>query len=490
MNWDSRLRLDYVDSQGIAAEVLFPNTAPPFYPSGVFTSPRPRSREEYELRFAGLRAHNRWLADFCSEAPERRAGFAQIFLDDIDDAVAEVRWAKENGLRGVLLPGDHVLKMVNLYYPRYDPLWAACAELELPVHRHAAAPTESVYEGGEASQLVHFVEIQFYTSRAISHLIFSGVFERHPDLLFVTTEIASATEIARDLIKMDMMYKLRDMGTGTPFYPHVKDALAKLAANTERVLRHELLRRRSPRSACRARRRDPEPDVGSGHPTCRGYGSVHRLRPSAPRCAISHSPNATSCWPTEPPGCISSISTGSVRWPSGSAPPSTQLETPLPARVPTEVPRGDLLLSLPRRPHRDLEAWAMTIGSSHRRIVRRTELRGRFVDPGQWGGLYVPDRLRRRDILIRFDHHGYFPPAFVLIRPPGLGPPTGICVRRRLPSQPRYVLGAPYTGSHGAFRRRSSCRHRLCKRTRTSDGGAVFVGGDDDRDRRQPLGGG
>ncbi len=228
LNWDSQLRLDYVDSQGIAAEVLFPNTPPPFYPSGVLTSPGPRSREEYELRFAGLRAHNRWLADFCSEAPERRAGFAQVFLDDIDDAVAEVRRAKKNGLRGVLLPGDHVLKMVNLYYPSYDPLWAVCAELDLPVHRHAAAPTESVYEGGEASQLVHFVEIQFYTSRAISHLIFAGVFERHPELRFVTTEIASAAEIARDLIKMDMMYTLRDMGTGTPFYPHVKDALANL----------------------------------------------------------------------------------------------------------------------------------------------------------------------------------------------------------------------------------------------------------------------
>ncbi len=194
LNWDSRLRLDYLDSQGIAAEVLFPNTAPPFYPSGVLSAPGPRNREEYELRSAGLRAHNRWLADFCAEAPDRRAGFAQIFLDDTEDSVAEVRWAKEAGLRGVLVPGDHVLKMANLYYPDYEPLWATCAELELPVHRHAVAPTESFYEGGKASQLVHFVEIQFYTSRAISHLIFSGVFERHPDLVFVTTEIASAAE--------------------------------------------------------------------------------------------------------------------------------------------------------------------------------------------------------------------------------------------------------------------------------------------------------
>jgi predicted TIM-barrel fold metal-dependent hydrolase len=228
VNWDTKLRLEYIDSQGIAAEVLFPNTPPPFYPSGVLTSPGPRSREEYELRFAGLRAHNRWLADFCSEAPDRWAGFAQIFLDDVEEAIAEVRWAKNAGLRGVLLPGDHVLKMVNLYYPQYDPLWAVCAELEMPIHRHAAAPTESVYEGGDASQLVHFVEIQFYTARAISHLIFAGVFERYPDLKFVTTEIASASEIGRELIKMDMMYKMRDMGTGTPFYAHVKDALGKL----------------------------------------------------------------------------------------------------------------------------------------------------------------------------------------------------------------------------------------------------------------------
>jgi predicted TIM-barrel fold metal-dependent hydrolase len=228
LNWDGPARNAYLDGQGIAAEVLFPNTPPPFYPSGVLTSPGPRSREEYELRFAGLRAHNRWLAEFCAEEPDRRAGFAQIFLEDIDESIAEVRRAKEAGLKGVLLPGDHVLKMANLYYPELDPLWAACADLGLPIHRHAAAPTESVHEGGNASQLVHFVEIQFYSGRAISHLIFAGVFERYPQLTFVTTEIASATEVKEVLERMDMMARLRDMGTGTPFYAHVKDALDEL----------------------------------------------------------------------------------------------------------------------------------------------------------------------------------------------------------------------------------------------------------------------
>jgi predicted TIM-barrel fold metal-dependent hydrolase len=227
LNWDSRMRLDYLDGQGIAAEVLFPNTAPPFYPSGALTSPAPRTPEEHELRSAGLRAHNRWLADFCSEAPERWAGFAQIFLDDIDAAISEIRWAKDAGLRGVLLPNDHVLRMINLYYPQYDRLWTECAALGLPVHRHANFPTESVRDGGDAAALVGMVEGQFYMIRAIGHMILSGAFERHPDLVFVLTEIASASEILSYLARLDGMTAM-NLGAGTPLYEHIKDALAAL----------------------------------------------------------------------------------------------------------------------------------------------------------------------------------------------------------------------------------------------------------------------
>jgi predicted TIM-barrel fold metal-dependent hydrolase len=227
LNWDSAMRLAHLDDQGISAEVLFPNTAPPFYPSGALTSPGPRTRDEYEHRFAGLRAHNRWLADFCSEAPDRRAGFAQIFFDDIDDAVAEVRWAKDAGLRGVLLPHDHVLRMANLYYPRLDPLWAACAEVGLPVHRHANFPTESVHDGGAASALIGMVETNFYVTRGIGHMILSGVFERHPDLQYVTTEITSASEIPGYLLRLDVMVRMQ-LGGGTPLHEHVSDAVGAL----------------------------------------------------------------------------------------------------------------------------------------------------------------------------------------------------------------------------------------------------------------------
>ena len=81
-----------LEADGVVAEVLFPNTIPPFFPSGNLVAPQP-SPEEYERRWAGLKAHNRWMVDFCNEAPGRRAGIAQIMLNDVDDAVDEIRWA-------------------------------------------------------------------------------------------------------------------------------------------------------------------------------------------------------------------------------------------------------------------------------------------------------------------------------------------------------------------------------------------------------------
>ena len=61
--------------------------------------------EQYERWLAGTRAHNRWLADFCAEEPQRRAGIGLIHLNDVDDAIEDVQWIAEHGLRGgVLLP--------------------------------------------------------------------------------------------------------------------------------------------------------------------------------------------------------------------------------------------------------------------------------------------------------------------------------------------------------------------------------------------------
>ena len=189
INWKSGERLKNVEREGIVAEVLFPNTVPPFYPSGVITAPGPRTPEEYDRRWAGARAHNRWLADFCSDAPGRRAGIAQIFLTNIEDAIEEVRWAREAGLMGILLPGDHLAQMANIYYTALEPLWDACADLDMPVHRHGIIVGEAAGpEAGLGAPAIGMYEALYFARRALPQLIFAGILERHQGLKFVFTE--------------------------------------------------------------------------------------------------------------------------------------------------------------------------------------------------------------------------------------------------------------------------------------------------------------
>ncbi len=106
-NWSSDRRLREMEEDGVVAEVVFPNTVPPFFPKVSLVDQPPGATDgDLERRWAGLQAHNRWLAEFCADAPGRRAGIAQIMLHDVEASVREIEWAKANGLTGgILLPG-------------------------------------------------------------------------------------------------------------------------------------------------------------------------------------------------------------------------------------------------------------------------------------------------------------------------------------------------------------------------------------------------
>jgi predicted TIM-barrel fold metal-dependent hydrolase len=188
-NWDSERRVAELEDDGIVAEVLFPNTIPPFFPSGALVAPAP-THAEYEHRWAGLQAHNRWLADFCAEAPGRRGGIAQILLNDVEHACAEVQFVKDAGLLGgILLPGvapNH--EIPPLWSDVYEPLWSLCEELDVVVNHHSGGGLPKFDVADPAARAVMLVEIPIYAHRALWALIYAGVFERHPRLKFVLTE--------------------------------------------------------------------------------------------------------------------------------------------------------------------------------------------------------------------------------------------------------------------------------------------------------------
>jgi predicted TIM-barrel fold metal-dependent hydrolase len=189
-NWDSPRRLRETEADGVVAEVVFPNTSPPFAPMPLSEFGEAGIGDDHPRRWAGIRAYNRWLADFCREAPGRRAGIAQIFLPYVEESVEEIRWARDNGLfGGVLLPGAPPGSGVEpLYAPRYEPIFAVCEELGMPLNHHSGGSTPDFGAYLPQSLAMFMLEVTWWAHRALWHLMFSGVFERHPGLQFVLTE--------------------------------------------------------------------------------------------------------------------------------------------------------------------------------------------------------------------------------------------------------------------------------------------------------------
>ena len=193
-NWDNEMRNGQQEADGIVGEVVFPNTVPPFFPSFVLFAQPPKP-DEYDHRLAGIRAHNRWLVDWCGEFPERRAGIGQIFLNDIDDAIEDVRLIKENGLRGgILLP--NISPDVTWVKPLYDPIYDRALGRDRGARACrstcTAAPACPTTARTRCRCCSTSTRCRSTRSGPLVQFILSGIFERFPRLKFVVTESGCA----------------------------------------------------------------------------------------------------------------------------------------------------------------------------------------------------------------------------------------------------------------------------------------------------------
>ena len=210
-NWDSDVRQVALEADGIVGEVVYPNTVPPFFPTSGLVTPTPPAAD-YLLRLAGLRAHNRWLAEWCAALPGRRAGIGQVLLNDVDEAVRDVNWIADHGLMGgALLPGVPPGSGIDpLHSPAYDAVWRACEErgVVVNVHGGGGSPNEGYFP---ATLALFVLEASFYSHRPLWSLIMSGVFDRFPGLKFVVAE-AGSKWIPTTLQAMDNIQAKQDEG--------------------------------------------------------------------------------------------------------------------------------------------------------------------------------------------------------------------------------------------------------------------------------------
>jgi uncharacterized protein len=192
--WDPKYRLADQDLDGVAAEMIYPTV-------GMLLC----NHSDFDFKKACFEAYNRWLAEYCAEAPARLHGLAQVSMRTPEDGVAELKAVKAMGFRGVMMPGDPA---VEDYDSRiYDPVWATAVELGLPLSFHIlTTKSGSLAQNPRGPRINSFLSIIRGCQDIMGTLIFSGVFDRHPGLKIVCVE-ADAGWVPHYMYRMDHAYK-------------------------------------------------------------------------------------------------------------------------------------------------------------------------------------------------------------------------------------------------------------------------------------------
>ncbi|MDZ7676757.1 MAG: amidohydrolase family protein [Acidimicrobiales bacterium] len=206
-SWDADRRDAELDADGVAGEVIFPDgdsvLSGASAPFGAGLGQSGETPPDHLL--AGAVAHNRWLAELCATSPARRRGVAIVPIAFVDPevSVAEIRRAHDSGLRGGILIPPMWQPGAPYHDRKYDPIWEVCQELDLPVHVHSG-PADRASYGPHIG--IYTAEVRFWSARPLWFLIWSGVFERFPELKFAVTECGAFW--VNDLLwRMDSVYE-------------------------------------------------------------------------------------------------------------------------------------------------------------------------------------------------------------------------------------------------------------------------------------------
>ena len=182
-------RIREQDEDGLDAEVLFP--------AQVAGPSMWRNIKDDDAYKAMIRGYNDWLGkDYCPEAPDRLIGMGIIPWTNVDDAVAELKHIAKLGLKGVVLgtfPNGKSYPM-----PEDDKFWATALDMGMPLTVHVtfdrSGPRESQptfrypKEDPETMKKIRRPLLEWVTNFGlrpaigITQMVFSGVFDRFPDL--------------------------------------------------------------------------------------------------------------------------------------------------------------------------------------------------------------------------------------------------------------------------------------------------------------------
>ena len=205
-HFNMHARLHDLDSDGVAAEVLFhdsQNGEPIPFQTDTLLMRAANITQDFDLLRTGQRIYNQWLADACSIEPERHIGLMHLPMWDIDAAIEELQWAHSVGLKGVNFPTPKIyLEPYNS--ASWDPFFSACEDLNVTLCNHGGAGASGGSYPG-AMSIAKFEISMMARICPMDQLIYGGVFERHPGLRLVLTE-SPGTWWSFVLKEMDSIY--------------------------------------------------------------------------------------------------------------------------------------------------------------------------------------------------------------------------------------------------------------------------------------------
>jgi predicted TIM-barrel fold metal-dependent hydrolase len=195
--FDRTDRTTALDMLGFKRQLVFAthSVVTPFHPS---------SKVKPDLRYGATRAHNRAMADFCSQDP-RLMGVGVIPLQEPELAMQELDFAIKAGLESMWIPhyasGDRSPGHVDL-----DPFWAKLAECGIPFVMHIGGsplqldkrwnnngkpPSRDWMGGGENVRAKDMAVLHQGPETFLSMMVLDGVFERHPGLRGAAVELGA-----------------------------------------------------------------------------------------------------------------------------------------------------------------------------------------------------------------------------------------------------------------------------------------------------------
>ena len=215
--FDATERKAALDDLGFQRQLVF----------STFSATQYLHHDDLDVRYGGIRAHNRAMAAFCNQDP-RLIAVGQLSLVDPARCLAEMMEGVRLGCGAFWIPGMPVADK-SPGHPDFDVVWQAFCDLNVPFMLHVGPnrPTKAAEyenngqprpkditgaEGGENLRVRDFMLLSIGPQQFLTALVFDGVFERFPRLRGGVIELGAGwvPEYLRTLDLSQKIFKRTD----------------------------------------------------------------------------------------------------------------------------------------------------------------------------------------------------------------------------------------------------------------------------------------